>query len=148
MNTNTYLYYSIDCVCSIFLLYDNIVSLLLLCACVLVVMACWVGAILIGCTFISAVLMIPIDAKLDLLVAKEEEEEAEEEEKKKLLLLHSSDDSDATTTPSVLVDEDTKDNSGDALHMSDVFKLPYVFQVITVTVILVYGKRCLSVITL
>lgn len=98
-------------------------------------MACWIGAILIGCTFISAVLMIPLDAKLDHLVAKKEEEKEEE----KSLLLHSP-DLDATTNATTTSDIVNNGRAPDDLHMSDVFKLSYVFRIITVTVILVYGE--------
>ena len=97
-------------------------------------MACWIGGILIGCTFVSAVLMIPIDAKLDLMVAHEQRgccgEESEEEEHKKRLLNSDGEDNEPPVS----------ENDEDVLRMSDVFKLPYVFKIITLTVILVYGE--------
>lgn len=98
------------------------------------VMSCWVGGIFIGCTLVSVVFMIPIDAKLDMLVAEEEEEEhfqAENIESDKKQLLRS----------------DLKDEEGleevdkEALRLSDVFKLTYIFKWLTVSVILIYGNE-------
>lgn len=92
-------------------------------------MACWIGGIFIGCTLTSVVLLIPIDAKLDKLVAEESkiaERGDHHDDKKDLLLLKTTE-----------VGE--KNELDETLRLSDVFKLPYIFKILTVTVILVYG---------
>lgn len=77
--------------------------------------------------------MIPIDAKLDKIVECVETNDLNDIgviSDTKLLLPDDGKDS-------VLQADSSKDES---LRMSDVFKLPYIFKILTISVILVYGK--------
>jgi hypothetical protein len=75
--------------------------------------------------------MIPIDAKLDMLVAEDLEQNEEKLADTKALL-----------KPDDNIENDNDNNNDEEeepLHLSDVFKLPYIFKILTLSVILIYG---------
>lgn len=96
-------------------------------------MSFWIGGILVGGTVLSAVLIFPMDARLDAMVAKDEEglDSVVQGEGASQKLLKQPEEDDV---------EEGEAEEEEHLRLSDVFKLPYILRVITLSVMLTYGR--------